>query len=70
MSQQDHAPVTTITRFRLAKYEGEHVPGDGKVPSEFVVGGDDQLTRRVTPDQAEFVALLSAERAGELAPKE
>lgn len=68
--QNDQATVTAITRFRLAKYEGEHVPGDGKVPTEFVVGGDDQETRRITPKQAEFATLLAAERAGERPPKE
>ena len=38
---QEAIGVKEVARYCLEKYEGDHVPGDGKIPVEIVIGGDD-----------------------------
>lgn len=47
MSNVDIPKVKTVARWRLEKFDGEHVEGDGKKPVEIIEGGDDIPTRVV-----------------------
>ena len=39
-----------IDKFTLAKYDGDKVPGDGKVPVEIIEGGDGLPTLLIRKD--------------------
>jgi hypothetical protein len=51
----------TVKRWKLEKFEGDKQPGDGKTPTEILIGGDDVPTRHLTPDDPEFASQITKE---------
>lgn len=47
--------------FKLEKFDGEKVPGDGKVPVEVIEGGDGRDTVLTKPDGSQTVLETWAE---------
>lgn len=46
----DDGPLVVVQTFILEKFDGEKVPGDGKVPVEIIEGGDGLPTLRTRKD--------------------
>lgn len=51
-------------KFRLEKFNGDKVPGDGKVPFEVIEGGDDLDTVLTRPDGTRIVLKEADKPAG------
>ena len=52
---QEIPKVRVREKFRLEKFMGEKVAGDGKVPFEIIEGGDDLDTVLTRPDGTRIV---------------
>lgn len=56
--------VRVREKFRLEKFNGEKVPGDGKVPFEVIEGGDDLDTVLTRPDGTRIVLKKAPDQPG------
>jgi len=58
---QEIPRVKVREKFRLEKFNGEKVAGDGKVPFEVIEGGDDLDTVLTRPDGTRIVLRTAEE---------